>query len=221
MPQLDKRPAPRRPTVLRGVTWDEYVAMRAKPENAHVKLTYDGPAGGLLEIEMPNGSLHESVGWWLGLLIAAFTEERRIAVRGVGSLTQSRADLQRGLESDLCYYVASLPNLRDRNRIDLQAGDPPPDLCVEVDVTSLGVAKLPIYAALGVPEVWVWADETLTVHRRNGDEGYEVAAESGELPGFPVAFAAELIARRDEAEHFDLLKEWRSAVRPGEHGGAN
>ncbi|NNJ27354.1 Uma2 family endonuclease [Alienimonas chondri] len=221
MPQLAEpppRPAPpARRTVLRGVTWAEYVALRAKPENEHVKLTYDGPAGGLLEIEMPNGPLHENVSWWLANLILAFTEERRIPVRGVGSLTQSREDLQRGLESDLCYYVSSLPKLEGRDAVDLEAGDPPPDLCVEVDVTSPGVRKLPIYAALGVPEVWVWANDTLTVHRRGDDGAYAVSGKSGELPGFPIATAAALIARRAEAEHFALLAEWRTAVRPDEN----
>ena len=41
--------------LLRGVTWEQYVALRARTEHTHLKLTYDGPAGGLLEIEMPQG----------------------------------------------------------------------------------------------------------------------------------------------------------------------
>ena len=66
---------------------------------------------------------------------------------------------------------------------------------MEVDVSSPGVAKLPLYARLGVPEVWVWDHETddLTA-RRLGDAGtYAIVTESVELPGFPLATAAELI----------------------------
>ncbi|MFH5805409.1 Uma2 family endonuclease [Alienimonas sp. DA493] len=219
-PPTDERPAARRspvlhrPTVLRGVTWEEYVGLRAKPENEHVKLTYDGPNGGLLEIERPNGLLHETVSRMLAALILAFCEERKLSVRPSGAVTQNREDLRRGLEGDESFYLAHAEALRRRNHVDLAAGDPPPDLCVEVDVTSPGVAKLPIYAALGVPEVWVWADDALTVHRRTGDDGYKISEESGALPGFPVAFAAELIARRDDAEHFALLKQFRDRVRP-------
>jgi Uma2 family endonuclease len=169
---------------------------------------------------MPNGLLHENVSRLLAALILAFCEERKLPVRPSGAVTQNRQDLGRGLEGDESFYLSHAEAMRGRNQLNLAAGDPPPDLCVEIDVTSPGVAKLPIYAALGVPEVWVWTDETLTVHRRAGDDGYETAGESGELPGFPVAFAAELIARRDDAERFALLAEWRAAVRPERNGDA-
>ena len=198
--------------VMRGVSWATYRALREAPGNDSVKLTYDGPNGGLLEIEMPHGSLHEIVKTWLGDLITAFCEERRIDFLGTGEVTQRREDVDRGLEGDESYYLASKPRLRDPDDIDLDAGDPPPDLAVEVDVTSPGVSKLPIYAALGVPEVWVWADEAITVRRLAGDGTYEVVGDSGELPGFPVAAAAAVIARRGEAPHYDLLAEFRAAA---------
>ena len=201
--------------MLAGVTWDEYRALRANPEYARAKLTFDGPAGGLLEIETQIGSLHESVSWWLSNLILAFTEERRIAVAGVGTFTQSREDLDRGLEADLGFYIQSLPDVPDLDAIDLEAGDPPPDLAVEVDVTSPGVSKLPIYAALGVPEVWVWSDEAIVVRRRTDAGVYEVVKESAVLPGFPVDLAAATVARRAAAPHFELLAEFRAAVTGG------
>jgi len=32
--------------------------------------------------------------------------------------------------------------------------DPPPDLAIEIDITSTSVNKFGIYLALGVPELW-------------------------------------------------------------------
>ena len=43
--------------------------------------------------------------------------------------------------------------IRGKGRIDLTV-DPPPDLVIEVDITSPSLDRLPIYARLGVPEVW-------------------------------------------------------------------
>ena len=200
--------------VLAGVTWDMYVALRDLPENDRVKMTYDGPAGGLLEIEMPQGLRHESVGTLLALLISAFAEERRIPMRSTGSVTLRREDAGRGCDGDASFYVSRFEAVRgiDDNLLDLTVL-PPPDLGVEVDVTSPGVAKLPIYAALGVPEVWVWEAETLTVHRLTDAGVFEAVGGSGELVGFPLALAADLIARRADAPQFELLAEFREAVR--------
>ena len=207
-----REPLLHRPTVLCGVTWDEYEALRAKPENAHVKLTYDGPNGGLLEIEMPLGLEHESLSRLIYRLISTYAERRGLRYRGVGSVTQSRRDLDRGLEGDESFYLKSEPAVRGKRRLDLAGGDPPPDLSVEVDVTSPGVAKLPIYAALGVPEVWVWSDDALTCHVLGDDGDYEERAESRELPDFPLATAADLLARWAEEPTDALAAEFGRRV---------
>lgn len=212
-------------SVLRGISYAEYAALRDKPGNDHVKMTFDGPAG-LLEIEMPQGLLHESVSRLLCLLIAAFCEERGLPMRAAGSVTQQSERADRGCESDECFYLSSAARIAGKDELDLDAGDPPPDLAVEVDVFSPGVSKLPIYHALGVPEVWVWADGAVAVYRR-GPERMEPAAAaggdggdavSGELPGFPVAAAAGLLARRAEADQTALLAEWRATLRAAAGG---
>lgn len=207
-----REPLLHRPTVLRGVTWEEYRSLRDKPENAHVKLTYDGPAGGLLEIEMPLGLEHESLSELLYELIVAYAKHRGISYRGAGSVTQSRRDLRRGLEGEKSFYFQSEPRVRGKRRLDLTGGDPPPDLSVEVDVSSPGVAKLPIYAALGVPEVWVWRDDALTCHALTDGGEYEPAADSRALPGFPLPLAAELAARWAEDPTDALTAEFARRI---------
>ena len=205
--RTSRPPVLHRPTVLRGVAWGTYRALREDPGSAHVKLTYDGPAGGLLEIEMPQGLEHESLSRLLFRFVVAFAEVRGLRCRPVGSVTQSRQDLERGLEGDESFYLKSAPRIRGKRRLDLAGGDPPPDLSVEVDITSPGVAKLPIYAALGVPEVWVWRGDTLTCRVLTDAGEYEEAAESRELPGFPLAHAAELAARWADGDPEALVAE--------------
>ena len=126
------------------------------PGNADLKFTFDGPAG-LPEIEMPNGYRHESVPRLLCLLMAAFTEERGLDYAPAGSLSLRREDRGRGADSDESFRVSNSDRRPSpgTNLPDLAAGDVLPDLVIETDVTSPGVSKLPIYAALGVLEVWV------------------------------------------------------------------
>ena len=214
------RPAESEPAAAAGgaVLWDvtfaEYAALRDKPANAHLRMTFDGPAGGRLGIEMPLGLLHESVAELLGLLIAAFCEERGRPMRASGSVTQRSERVGRGCESDKSFYLASAGAVAGKGTLDLDAGDPPPDLVVEVDVTNPGSAKLPIYHALGVPEAWVWDGGAITVFRRGPDEMEPVEdGASVELPGFPLAEVAALTARHAEGDQTALLAEWRGQLR--------
>ena len=208
----------RRPSVdrvvLGGADWAMYRRLRDAPENDGFKITYDGPLG-LLEIEMSEGPLHASTSHLIGLLITAFGLERSVDLKGLGAVTLNRRDLDRGLEADETFYVRSLPDAPDltTNALDLNAGSPP-DIAVEVDVTSPGLSKLPIYAALGVPEVWVWdaADRSLTV-RRLAENRYEVVDASGELPGFPVAAAAEAIRDRVDRPDTALMRAFAERLR--------
>ena len=41
--------------------------------------------------------------------------------------------------------------------------DPPPDLAIEIDMTSPSIPRLPIYCALGIPEVWRFDGETMVL----------------------------------------------------------
>ena len=205
---------------LGGATWEVYVALADAPANADLKFTFDGP-NGLLEIEMPNGFRHESVSRLLCLLVAAFAEERELDYAPAGSLSLRREDRGRGADSDESFYVSNYDRrpAPGTNVPDLAAGDAPPDLVIEVDVTSPGTSKLPIYAALGVAEVWVWADDGLTARHLANNGEYERVSESAELPGFPLSAAAELIARRGELSAGRLVAAFRETLRAA-RGGA-
>ena len=195
--------------LLHGVPWELYERLRDLPENRHVRLTYDR---GDLEIEVPTGVPHENVLWLLGAIIGEFAEMRDVEFRPTGSASWDRPDLPRGLRGDATFYIQHFDAVRGKDQPDLAAGDPPPDLAVEVVFSSPLLNKAAIYAALGVPELWTWRDGAITVRVLNEAGEYEPAADSRALPGFPFALAAGLLERRAEAGQNELLREFRAGL---------
>ena len=196
---------------LEGVPGQAYLDLLAAEGNEHAYFTY---SDGVLEIEVPNGFPHENVAELLKALVVLWVVERNIEFRPTGSADLVLRNLPRGLRGDSSYYVRNVAAVAGRGEIDLDAGDPPPDLAVEVVFSSPLNRKEEVYAALGVGELWVWRDDALTVRTLAEGGDYAPAADSPNLPGFPFALAADLIARRDEVGQTELLRRFREAVRP-------
>ncbi len=158
--------------LLQGISWDTYQSLVRELESQPSKrLTYDN---GLLEISMPLPP-HESYKRWTGRLVETLTEELDIEIRSLSACTWSRKDLAKGVEADECYYIQNEAVIRGRMDIDL-AIDPPPDLAIEIDITSLSIPRLPIYSALGVPEVWRFDGEKMVILFRVDGQYQEVEA---------------------------------------------
>ncbi|NJL49275.1 MAG: Uma2 family endonuclease [Leptolyngbyaceae cyanobacterium SM2_5_2] len=163
--------------VLQGISWQTYRALvRELEPQAGKRLTYDNS---LLEIWMPLPP-HEIYKRRLGRLIEIVTEVLNIEIASLSSATWSRADLAKGVEADECYYIQNEAAVRGRLTIDLTV-DPPPDLAIEIDITSLSLPRLPIYAALGIPEVWQFDGEQVIFLQLNQD-GYSQVSQSIALP---------------------------------------
>jgi Uma2 family endonuclease len=147
--------------ILRNISWQTYQSLiRDFEVEPAIRLTYDR---GTLEIRMPLDP-HETYKKLLGRLIETATEEIDLEIRSLGSRTCDREDLARGLEPDQCYYIQNEALVRDIEQIDL-AHLPPPDLAVEVDITSSSLDRLSIYADLGVPELWRYDGRSLTLYQ--------------------------------------------------------
>ncbi|NJL86684.1 MAG: Uma2 family endonuclease [Leptolyngbyaceae cyanobacterium SM1_1_3] len=68
---------------------------------------------------------------------------------------------QGGIEPDYCFYIENWPAVAGRTR--LQWGiDPPPDLVIEVDVTSY--TNVEDYLPYQVPEVWLLKKQQLMIY---------------------------------------------------------
>ena len=146
--------------LLSNVSWTTYQSLIRDLESEPGKrLTYDQ---GVLEIMVPLPP-YESYKTLLGRMVEVTTEETETEIRSLGSTTWNREDLRKGLEADECYYIQNELAVRGRDAIDLMT-DPPPDLAIEVDITSSSMDRMAIYRALGVPEVWRFDGEALTVY---------------------------------------------------------
>lgn len=194
--------APDQAAVLHGVTWDEYVRYRDDPANRGVRMTYDQ---GALEI-MTLSFFHESISLLIHNFVTVWQIHRNIDVEPSGSMTLRSQLLEQGLEGDQGYYIQHAADVLGQENIDIEQF--PPDLVIEVDHTRSSVPKMPIYAALRVPEVWRWRDETLSVLRL--EEGqYIEQSGSVALPGFPLEHLRQALARRNEVSKTVLIREFQ------------
>ena len=171
-----KSPAEHR-VILHNTSWVTYERLlKERGDNSAPRFTYDR---GELEIMSPSPE-HEKVNRRIAQLVLAVAEELGIEAEDLGSTTFRREDLERGFEPDSCFYIQNEEQVRGKDRIDLDV-DPPPDLVIEIDITSPSFSKLPIYAQIGVPEVWRYDGERMTILVLEGSD-YAETAESIVLP---------------------------------------
>ena len=164
--------------ILHGVSWETYERLVDDFQESHAAhFAYDR---GVLEI-MVLSAEHERPNRTIALLVEEVALEMGIDVDNVGSHTFMREDLARGFEPDTCFYIQNADRVSGKARIDLVV-DPPPDLVIEIDIAHPSLDKLPLYAAAGVPEVWRYADNGVTIYRLAGD-AYHRQEESLVLPG--------------------------------------
>ena len=194
-----KSPAEQK-VILHNVSWGTYERLMDEREESRVpRFAYDR---GELEIMSPSTE-HESISYYVGLLVAVLAREHGLGLFGAGSTTYNREDVDRGFEPDQSFYIANADRVRGRSRIDLTL-DPPPDLVVEVDITSPSLNKLPIYARLGVPEVWRYNGDRFSILLRDSGE-YSEAAESAALPPLTGEALTNLINKSRSLDIADWL----------------
>ena len=156
---------------------------------------------------MTLGADHEIISRRIDRFINEWTLWRAIPLVGTGSLTLRLQRLDRGLEGDQSYYIAHESQVRGLPVIDLER-QPAPDLGVEVDHTSSSLPKMPIYAAMGVAEVWRWSNGTLTIHHLVDGE-YVESNDSQALPGFPWEQLRQALTQRHEKDETTMIREFR------------
>ena len=199
--------------LLRRVSWEAYERLlEDDPERVKPLLYYDR---GALEL-VSSSARHEQISRTMASLVETLAFEMDLDLLGVGRATFAVEDLEAGFEADQSFYFS--PNaalVRGRKEIDLAAGDSPPDLVVDVDVSG-GASLLdrrPVYARIGVPEVWCCAYVEAQILGLR-DEGYEALAESSFLP----SLTSGALARFLEEGSTKSSLEWTRGVREWARG---
>lgn len=140
------------------VSWQEFEAiLEDLGEHRASRVAYDN---GILEIMTPLPE-HEAGKVIIGDLVKALLEELDIEFWSLGSTTFKNQLMSQGIEPDDCFYIQNEAAVRGKNRLDLTV-DPPPDLALEIDVTSRTHPN--IYEVLGVPELWQFENQKLQIN---------------------------------------------------------
>ncbi|MBX9252562.1 Uma2 family endonuclease [Desmonostoc muscorum CCALA 125] len=195
-------------TVLYNVSWETFEALLQETgEDRGSRFAYDC---GTLEIMTPLFE-HENPKSNFGNFIIALAEELDIEVRSAGSTTLKRKIAKRGIEPDTCYYIQNEAAIRGKEKLNLET-DPPPDLAIEIDITSTSVNKFDIYAALGVNELWRYNGQDLKFYQLV--EGQYVECKFS--IAFPIVSVSEIsrfIEQSKSMGEIALLKSFRAWVR--------
>jgi Uma2 family endonuclease len=83
-----------------------------------------------------------------------------------------------GIEPDYCFYINNWSAVIGKDRIDWQI-DPPPDLAIEIDITSFTAAA--DFLPYQVPEVWLFKSDRLTIHQFQAGQ-YQISDSSYYFP---------------------------------------
>ncbi|MGK7918960.1 MAG: Uma2 family endonuclease [Trichodesmium sp.] len=195
---------PENSTLLIGIRWETYQALLLDlAENPDKKLTYNE---GTLEIMTPLPE-HEINKGFLGRLVQTTTEFLGLEISSLGSTTLNRKDLQKGVEPDECYYITNEELVRGKINFDFNY-DPPPDLAIEIDITSTSLDRLTIYAALGVREIWRFDGKNLFIYCLE-DGKYQEQEKSNVLPILSKSVILNFLIRRGDKGENALLREFR------------
>lgn len=113
-----------------------------------------------------------------------------------------------GVEPDACFYIQNYQRMIGRRR--LEPGDPPPDLAIEIDVTSK--TTLDAYKDIGFPEIWIYDSGRLRIYLLSNGE----YTESNASPTFPQLPLNQIISttaeRAWQVGSVQALEEFEEAI---------
>jgi Uma2 family endonuclease len=194
--------------VLYDISWKAYECLLEAVGDRRLRHSYDD---GTLEIMSPL-KRHDRAKSLLARLIEMAAYELDIDIQSIGSTTLRRSEKLKGLEPDECYYVAHEAVVRDKEDYDPHR-DPPPDLAVEVDVTSSSVDRMIIYAHLGVAEVWRIQDEGLTFWYLTRRGTYRRITRSRAFPLITSQMLADFLNQRLQRSENQIVRSFVAWLR--------
>ncbi|MBW4418777.1 MAG: Uma2 family endonuclease [Myxacorys californica WJT36-NPBG1] len=212
---MAKNPSPsERRVMLPGVSWQQFETLLGELGTSRTaRLTYDRDK---LEMMTPLEE-HDRCNRLIETLLLVVAEEADIPLYCNGSLLLKRADLGRAIQPEGCYSVGSSIAIEKRAELDLERVAPP-ELVVDVAVSSGSLDRLSLYGAMGVPEIWRYTTTvgddvlkgSLQIYRSQGDR-YVESTNSGLFPFLPGAQVLEFLEQSDAiglAQALIVLRDW-------------
>lgn len=195
-------------TVLHNISWESFEALlKDTGEHRGLRFAYED---GTLEIMTPLFG-HENPKIQFDRFIIVLAEELEIEIKSAGSTTLKKCNKTKGIEPDKCYYIKNELAVRGIKTLDLESA-PPPDLAIEIDITSSSVNKFNIYSALGVTELWRYDRSNLNfyelVEQQYVKRDYSIA--------FPIVSVDDInrfIEQSKTMPEIALLKSFRTWLR--------
>ncbi|ELS03097.1 hypothetical protein Xen7305DRAFT_00028170 [Xenococcus sp. PCC 7305] len=143
--------------LIDNLTWQDFEnILNELGEQRRVRLTY---FQGNLEIMSPL-AIHERPHRIIADIVKTILEAQGRDWEDFGSTTFKIPEIA-GVEPDTCLYIDNAIQMQGCTQMDLEIY-PPPDLAIESDVTSL--TTLEVYAAIRVPEVWIYRQQKLKIY---------------------------------------------------------
>ncbi|GBF78695.1 Uma2 family endonuclease [Aphanothece sacrum] len=171
--------SPGQQLLLKDVSWRQFETILDElGESRASRLSY---SYGVLEIMVPLPE-HEKDKTIISYLVQFLLEELNIDFEALGSTTFKNEQMNQAVEPDTCFYIKNQETVIGKNRLDLSI-DPPPDLAIEIDITSR--TQLDNYRLLGVPELWRYSQDNLTINLLQDGE-YIESLNSPNFPGIPI-----------------------------------
>jgi Uma2 family endonuclease len=160
--------------VLYNISWQQFENLLINlGQTRAARIAYDN---GTFEIMTPLPE-HEYYKEAIGISIQDIAEELDINYESYGSTTWKREARLAGIEPDNCFYFQNEAKIRGRLELNLNQ-DPPPDLALEIDMTHKSLNRFPIYARLGIPEIWCYDSGELKIYQLQQETYREVETSS-------------------------------------------
>lgn len=177
--------------VFYNITWEGYEKMlEAFKRHPGVRLTY---CEGTLEIMVVSFE-HEKLARDMNEIVRLISYEWNLDFIDAGSTTFKLKPKERGFEPDGCFYFTHIKQMSRKTRINLLK-DPAPDLAVEVDISNPSVSRFPIFARLGVKEIWRYYEGKVDFYHLRG-ETYLHRETSRFLPPLTTETVTQLMMAR-------------------------
>jgi Uma2 family endonuclease len=201
------RVPPGQRVILENISWQEFETILAElGERRGSRIAY---SQSILEIMVPLPE-HKKAKVIIGDLVKILLDELDLCWESLGSTTFKREDMAAGVEPDDCFYIQNYRLMIAKERIDLSI-DPPPDLVIEIDVTSK--TKVSAYQELKVPEIWRYENGSLEINLLQGDE-YIKSKTSLIFSNFPVTDEISRFVKMAKTAGTTLaLREFRKWVK--------